>query len=753
MTTASRKRPEGARSEPEASEVGRRAARVETGLFLDGLRCAGCVNRVERELADLPGVEHASVNFTTHRALVRFDPAVVSEQGLVARVGELGYDAIPYDPAALDRPAQREAREALVRVLFAAFLAMNVMVVAAALYIGSYEDIDATTRRGLRWLAIALSVPAVTWCALPFWRGALAGLRRREITMDVPIVLGVATSFGVSIAGTLAESPHLFIDSAATIVFLILLGRTLERRARARAAGAVDRLAALTPPRALRIGPAGVEEVDAAELVPGDVVRVPPGQAVPADGRVVRGASELDEALLTGESLPVLRHPGDPVTGGTRNLLTELDVEVTASVQRGTVARLAALLERAQADKPAIQQSADRVAAWFAPGVVGIALATALVWSLAGAPVLEVALTAAAVLIVACPCALGLATPAAITAAIGRAAALGILVKRGDALEQCARVDAALLDKTGTLTEGRFAARELIVAPGVAEDELISEAASTEGSSTHPLAEAIRALAEARALEPEPREPREVRPGLGVEAGGGSARRLVGARALLDQHDVAVDPALEEAASKLADRGLSLAWVARGGRALGVIAVADPLREDASRAVARLSAMGVDVALVTGDHAGAAGLAADAAGIHEVHHAVSPEGKVGILRARRERGARVLLAGDGINDAAALAAADVGVAMARGADVTLHAADVVVRAPRLGALADLVELSRATLRRIRENLGFALVYNAVAVPLAALGVLEPLHAAIAMSLSSLVVTGNSVRLLRWSSRS
>jgi Cu2+-exporting ATPase len=717
-------------------------ASAEAGLFLDGLRCAGCVNRVERELRSVPGVVEASVSYTTHRALVRFDPARVGPDDLVARVAALGYAASPYDPEALERPARASARDALVRVLVAGFLAANVMWLSAALYIGSYEGIDEATRRALRWLVVVLSFPAVTWCALPFWRGALAGLRRLELRFDLPVVLGISTAFAASVAGTLAETRHLFADSAATIVFLILLGRTLERSASAKAAGAVGRLVALTPASALRLGPGGAERVDPRELRAGDRVLVPAGQTVPADGTLVGPATELDESLLTGESSPVLREPGAAVVGGTRNLLAEAEVVVTAPVGAGTLARLAALLERAQAERPRVQRLADRVAAVFAPAVLLAAAATAAAWAWLGAPPLEVALTAAAVLIVACPCALGLATPAAVTAAIGRAASLGILVKSGEALERCAEVDEIVLDKTGTLTEGAHRVEALATGDGVSGAELLARAAAAEGGSTHPVAAAIRAAAGAGEL---PELPRRTLPGRGVEAG---ALR-VGSLAFLREAGLEPTPALRAEAEALAARGLTLAWVAEGARVLGAVGLADAPRADAAQAVARLRRLGLGVALVSGDHARAVAHAAARAGIPDASAGVAPAGKVLRVRAARSGGARVLVAGDGVNDAAALGAADVGVAMARGADVTIHAADVVIRSPRLGALADLVALARVALRRVRQNLGIAVAYNAVAVPLAALGFLEPLPAALAMSLSSLVVVGNSIRLLRW----
>ncbi|HEY5657972.1 MAG TPA: cation-translocating P-type ATPase [Myxococcota bacterium] len=720
---------------------------AEIGLFLEGLRCAGCVNRAERALRESPGVREASVNYTSHRAWLVYDPEQTGPEALVACVEALGYTAIPYDPAALDGGPRREARHALSRVLVAAFLAGNVMLLSAALYIGSYQGLDAETRRFLRWLALALSVPAVTWCALPFWRGAWQGLRRLEITMDVPIVLGIAIAFSVGVAGTLAEADHLYMDSAAMIVFLILLGRTLESRSRARATDAVDRLSALAPATALRRTPDGFEEVPASALRVGDRVLVPAGQNIPADGRVVRGATEVDESLLTGESHPVLREPGDTVTGGSRNALGEIEIEVSAEVGAGTLARLAALLERAQASRPEIQRLADRVAAVFAPSVVAAALLTALGWQLAGAAWLETALAAAAVLIVACPCALGLATPMAVTAAVGRAAAFGVLVKSGDALEQLARVDTLLLDKTGTVSEGRFAVEE--IASDGDDDALLRLAAEAEGASTHPVADALRRAAQRRGLRLRERAQRKALPGRGVEAGEGADRLLVGSRNLLRERAVRVTSALEEAGEKLAARGLSLAWVAEGDRARGVVGLADPPRPDARDAVARLQRLGQRVSLLSGDSAPAVAIAAARAGIDASEAELTPEAKVARVTQLRERGGIIAMVGDGINDAAALAAADVGVAMARGSDVTLQAADLVVRSPRLGAVPDAIALARATLRRIRENLGFALAYNALAIPLAVLGVLQPLHAAIAMSLSSLVVTGNAARLLRW----
>ena len=729
-------------------DAGRAGRSLEDiGLFLDGLHCAGCVNRVERALRAAEGVDEAAVNYTNHRALVRFDTARSSADALVGVVQELGYDATPFDPDVLERPAAGSQRAALARLLVAAFLAGNVMWLSVALYSGSYQGMDPAVRDVLRWITLALTVPAISWCAAPFWRGAWNGLRRGELSVDVPIVAGISTAFAVGVAGTIANTSHLYMDSAAMIVFLVLLGRTLERTARGKASSAVDRLAALAPPKALLCTDDGPVEVDATSLVVGDRVRVPAGQAVPVDGRLLSGSTEVDEAPFTGESRPVLRETGDFLIGGSRNLLVEAEIEVVARPSEGTLAKMAALLERAQAERPRIQLLADRVASVFAPAVLLLAVGTAGFWLWQGAEPLKIALATASVLIVACPCALGLATPAAITASIGRAAALGILVKSGEALERCARIDAVALDKTGTLTEGRFAVREIHPAEGVSEADLLAWAAAVEGSSTHPVAEALRRAAEEAELVE--LTDRRTHPGQGVEAREGDVWMRAGSPRWLESLGISLGADLREAAAKAAASGLSLVAVARDQRALGLVALWDPPREDAAQAIEGLRRLGVESFLITGDHADAARLAAEAAGLPVVHHEQSPEDKVAQVRALRAAGHEVLFAGDGINDAAALRAADVGLAMHRGSDVTLHAADLVVRAPRLDALPTTLGLARACVARIRENLGFAVLYNLCAVPLAAAGWLEPLHAAIAMSASSLVVTGNAIRLLRW----
>jgi Cu2+-exporting ATPase len=721
------------------------SALAETGFALGGLRCAGCAARVERELRSAPGVREATVNYATERALVRFEAATTDAATLAARIESLGYRASRFDPASLDRPPELEARAALARLLVAAFLAGNLMVVSFALYFGALQDIDAELRRALRWLALALSVPALAYCALPFWRGALAGLRRRELTLDVPIVIGATTAFVASALGTLGEARDVFTDSAATIIFLMLLGRTLERSARARASAAVEHLAARAPRVALRRTESGLAQVRADSLVVGDRVLVAAGQAFPVDGRLMTGAAEIDESLLCGESVPVARSIGEEARCGTVNLVGDVEIEVTRTAATGTVARLVGLLERAQADRPRLQRAVDRVAGAFAPAVLGIAALTALGNSLAGAAPLDAALRAASVLIVACPCALGLATPAAVSAALGRAAELGLWFKSGAALERAARIDRALLDKTGTLTEGRLEVTRVLTAAGTDADRVVASAAATVGASTHPIAGAIRAEAARRTLPVLDAAERRALPGLGVEAGS----RLCGSRALLEARSVDVDAPLDAAARASADKGASLVFVADGGKALGVLALADRLRADARASVQRLRAAAVSTAVVSGDHEAAVRLAALGAGIEDVQWSASPEAKLERVRAERARGARVVFAGDGINDAAAMAASDLGFAFAQGSDVTLSAADVVSHDARLESLPVALELGRSAMRRIRENLALAIVYNAVAVPLAIAGVLGPFSAALAMSASSVVVTVNALRLRRF----
>jgi heavy metal translocating P-type ATPase len=720
-------------------------ALAEIGFALGGLRCAGCAARVERELRAAPGVREASVNFATQRALVRFDSAATDAAALARRVEALGYRAARFDPQALERPGDRDARAALARLLVAAFLAGNLMVISFALYFGALQDIEPGLRRALRWLALALSLPSLAWCALPLWRGALAGLRRRELTLDVPIVVGATTAFVAGVAGTLGEARDLFTDSAATIVFLMLLGRTLERSARTRASAAVEALAARAPRSALRRAGESLESVAAGDLVPGDRIVVARGQAFPADGRLLSGPAEIDESLLSGESLPVTRALGSEVRSGTLNLSDDAEVEVIRSAATGTVARLVGLLERAQADRPQLQRAADRVAAVFAPAVLGIAALTALGCALAGVPALDTALRAASVLIVACPCALGLATPAAVSAALGRAAELGLWFRSGAALERAAAVERVLLDKTGTLTTGQLAVTRLFAGTGCREDELAADAAGIVGASIHPVAVALRSEAARRGLAPaEVSGERRELPGRGVEAG----TACCGSAAWLRTRGVAIDPALDAAVKAEAEHGSSIVYVANASRALGAIAFADPPRADAAAAVARLRRMRLSLALVSGDHDAAVRASAALAGIGEASSEIGPEGKLLRVRAERAAGAHVAFAGDGINDAAALAAADLGFAFAHGSDVTLLAAEVVSHDARLDSLPTALALARAAMRRIRENLALALAYNAVAVPLAIAGILGPFSAALAMSASSLLVTGNALRLRR-----
>ncbi len=723
---------------------------AETGFLLEGLRCAGCVRKTEEALRAQPGVASASINYADHRALVRFDPAATSVKALAAAVEALGYQAVPYDPETLDRPERTQARAALTRLLVAAFLAMNVMWLAIALYIGTYQGMDAATQRGLRWVAVALSLPAVAWCGAPFFAGAWRGIRRRELSMDLPIALAISTAFATNAVGTWLGRTHLFVDSAAWIVFLLLLGRTLERNASARAAGAVERLRNLAPREVLRRRDGAVERVAVSELAVGDEVVIPAGELCPVDATLIAPATELDESALTGESTPVARAPGARIAAGARNLMTEIAVRVLAPASRGTLARLAALLERAQAERPAIQRSADRFAAIFAPAVLGIAALAAAVLAWQGAPALEVAFRATTVLIVACPCVFGLATPLAISAALGRAAELGVLVKSGEALERLARVKRVLLDKTGTLTEGRFALAGRALAEGTSEAELLGAAALAEGEAVHPIAEAIRAAAQRVGAGTTAQAVRETRAGLGVVAACENGVRLTaGAEGLLRELGVTLPAALVGEAAALGARGATLVWVARDARALGVLAFEDALRVDAAAFAPRLGRDGISAELVSGDHAGAVALAAERAGIATFAAGASPEQKLVRVREARAAGQPTLAVGDGLNDAAFLAAADCGLAMARGSEITLAAADAVVRSPRLGAIADLLALSRATLARIRENFAFAMLYNAIAVPLAVAGVLHPLGAAIAMALSSLTVTANSMRLLRF----
>ena len=710
-------------------------------LAVGGMTCATCALRVERALRSVPGVLEATVNLATERAVVRAMGAT-APAALIGAVQRAGYEAELTGGAA--REAHLEAQQA-------ARLRSETLRLAAATALSAPLLLPMLGVALAPWVQLALATPVQFLIGARFYRGAYKALRSGVGNMDVLVALGTSAAYFYSLWLLLTQvHPPLYFDSAAVVIALVSVGKWLETRAKRATTLAIRQLMSLRPERA-RVLREGVEvEIPIEAVAVGAVVVVRPGERVPVDGVVRSGTSELDESLLTGESLPVSRSPGEPVTGGAINGSGLLHIETRATAEHSVLARIIALVEGAQAGKPPVQRLVDRVAAVFVPAVLAVALLAWLGWWLLAGQFGAGIIAAVSVLVIACPCALGLATPTAIMVGTGVAARAGILIRDAEALELAHRLDTVVMDKTGTLTEGRPAVVAM-VAEGLSERELLRLTAAAQSGSEHPLARAVLARASAEDIALPALQSFQARPGLGLTAQLGERRLAVGNRALMRELGVPIGPG-EAAAARLEGEGRTLMWVAElsgAPRWLGLLACADALKPSAASAVRRLRAMGIETVLLTGDHAGAARPVAAALGIERVLSEVRPAEKADQVRALQAAGRCVGMVGDGINDAPALAVANVGMAMSTGADAALESASITLMRgdPRL--VADAISISRATYRKIRQGLFWAFLYNAVGLPAAALGLLNPMIAGAAMALSSVSVVSNALLLRRW----
>jgi Cu2+-exporting ATPase len=719
----------------------------EVDLAIEGIRCASCVWLNERILSRTPGVESARVNYATHRARVRFDPCRVDLAAILGRIESIGYAPRPWSETAQAGARRAEVKDLLVRLGTAFFLASQLMIYSAALYAGYFQGIEPGMRRLMEWIALGLTLPVFFYSGAPFLRAAWTGLRHGRFNMDSLVALGSGAALAFSVA-QMARGGEVYFDTAAMIVTLILLGRYLETAAKGKASEAVARLSRLAPREARVVEAGEVRRKVAVDAIrPGARVEVVPGERVPLDGRVVEGASEVDESLLTGEARPVPKVPGAAVIGGSMNLHGSFVFEVTRVGKETVLAGIIRAVEEAQDQKPRIQAVADRVVGWFVPVVLVLAAATVCGWLWHGAPLDRALMRGVAVVVIACPCALGLATPLAVLLATGLCSARGILVKGGDVLERLARVNEVVLDKTGTLTRGRPALREVAsLDEGLSRDEALRLAAAVERRSEHHVGRALVEAARALPDRPEPEvEGFEAVPGKGVRARAGGAAVLLGNRSLLEEAGVLLGEAQAEAARREA-AGDTVVLLASGGRVRALFAVSDQVRPEAPAAVAALRALGLSLSVVSGDNAATTRAVADALGIERAAAETSPTGKRERVAALQAGGRRVLAVGDGINDAPVLSQADVGLAMGRGTDITMESADAVLVRDDLRLVPEVVALSRLAYRVIRQNVFWAFFYNAAAIPLAMAGLLHPIVAAAAMAASSLFVVGNSLRI-------
>ncbi|KVV39578.1 copper-transporting ATPase [Burkholderia territorii] len=743
---------------------------------IGGMTCASCVGRVEKALAAVPGVTHASVNLATERASVHGTGALDAAT-LIAAVTTAGYRAsLAAAPdtgastaaaAHAGEPAQapdaRKRREAIrERNLVIGSAVLSAPLVLPML-VGPF-GIDAMLPG---WLQLVLASIVQFGLGARFYRAAWHAVKARTGNMDLLVALGTSAAFGLSLWMLLrdpAHPGHLYFEASAVIITLVRFGKWLEARAKRQTTEAIRALNALRPDRA-RVVEHGVErDVPLAQVRVGTTVSIRPGERVPVDGRIVSGRSHVDESLITGESLPVPKDDGDLVTAGSINGEGALVVETTAIGAETTLARIIRLVESAQAEKAPIQRLVDRVSEVFVPAILGIAVLTLVGWLIAGAGAETAILNAVAVLVIACPCALGLATPAAIMAGTGVAARHGVLIKDAQALELAQRATVIAFDKTGTLTEGRPSVTAFD-AVGIPREQALALAAAVQRQSDHPLARAVVAAHDADVVarggggtasaEAVATDARAVA-GRGVEARVGGQLLALGSTRWRDELGIVVPPGLDARAAELERAGNTISWLMRADapRApLALIAFGDTVKPGARDAVAALTARGVASVLVTGDNRGSAAAVAATLGIGEVHAQVLPDDKARVVaELKRTHGGIVAMVGDGINDAPALAAADVGIAMATGTDVAMHTAGITLMRGDPALVADAIDISKRTYRKIQQNLFWAFVYNLIGVPLAALGWLNPVIAGAAMAFSSVSVVTNALLLRRWKGR-
>ncbi|MBN1882571.1 MAG: copper-translocating P-type ATPase [Deltaproteobacteria bacterium] len=733
-------------------------------ISVGGMTCAACVRRVEKALEAVEGVSEASVNLATGRVDVRYDVGVADIAAIRAAVRGAGYDFLGVsgghtDDDPIERMRKKEERDLVTRLIVGIVLTILVFIGSMPMLFPFVRTVPDATRLPLLFL---LTTPVLFWVGGRFYRGALKALKQKTADMNSLVAVGTLSAYLYSTVAVLFPRlfsttgilPHVYFDGAAMIVTIVLLGRFLEARARGRASDAIRRLVDLSPKTARLLREGREEEVPVETLVPGDVVLVRPGEKIPTDGVIESGSTAVDESMLTGESNPVEKRVGDDVFGGTINRTGGVTFTVSKVGSGTMLARIIELVEQAQGSKAPIQRAADRVAAVFVPVVMSIALAAFLVWFflVPGTTFAQALLIFVSVLIISCPCAMGLATPVAVMVGTGLGAFSGVLIRGGESFERAYRVNTIVFDKTGTLTEGTPRVTDAVAAVGASERELLSAAATAEARSEHPLAAAIVQSAASMGITPDEVSETTALSGLGVRAVTDVGTILAGSNELFSQSGID-DAGMFDVAETYRRAGKSVVFVAKEDALLGFVALRDEPKAESREVVRELILRGVDVVMLTGDNESTAEAIARDLGIEKVVAGVLPEDKARRLANFQGKGRIVAMVGDGVNDAPALAQADVGIAMGAGTDVAIEAADVTLMRNDLTAILSALDLSRMTMRNIKQNLFWAFFYNSLGIPVAA-GVLypvagiflSPVMAATAMALSSIFVVSNSLRL-------
>ncbi len=718
----------------------------EASLILEGITCAACVWLNEKHLASLKGVLTVDVNYATQRARIRWDDSEIKLSEILQAIQNIGYVAHPYDPNRQQEILEKERRNQLRKIGIAAALGMQVMIMAVATYAGDWWGMEQKFRTMFNWISLFMTFPVVAYSGQSFFKSAWRDLKRKQAGMDVPVSLGISIAFAASVWATVTGQGHVYYDSCVMFVLFLLGARYMELAGRQKASASSERLVQLLPAMATRIDINGdTEVIPVAELCVSDKVLVRPGETIPADGRVEEGESSVDEALLTGESVPVLKQPGLLVVGGSINVESPLRIVIEKTGADTVVSEILRLLERAQGEKPKVARMADRISAWFVAGVLLLAMLTAFYWWNTD-PSMWLPITVA-VLVVSCPCALSLATPTAITAATGRLMESGLLATRGGALETLAYATHFVFDKTGTLTEGKLQLTRTVLLDdqdGIDENVVLQWAAALEEYSEHPVALTIRQ----QVAEPDRVNAEQVvnTPGGGLSGRIGNMKLSIGTVAFVAHQTGLKTP--HEGLSKLDRSSSTLVVLANEERWLAAFELTDHLRPGAHALVQGLQQAGTKVILLSGDRDNAVQEVAEKVGVDEWHGSLKPEEKLAYVQQWQQQGAIVVMVGDGVNDAPVLAGAQTSVAMGSGASVAAANADLLLMTEQLVVLQDGIQITRRMLSVIRQNLSWALSYNVLAIPAAAMGYVPPWAAAIGMSLSSLLVVANALRLTR-----
>ncbi|MEH7133102.1 heavy metal translocating P-type ATPase [Priestia megaterium] len=742
--------------EEKIEKLGYGVVSEKAEFAITGMTCAACSTCIEKGLNKLEGVTKASVNLALETASVEYSPSQIAPQDITQRVEKLGYGAKLKSEEKEEEQSYREKELSKQKGKFWFSLILSVPLLWAMVSHFTFTSFIPLPHMLMNpWVQLALATPVQFVVGKQFYVGAFKALRNKSANMDVLVALGTSAAYFYSLysslksLGSSAHTDQLYYETSAILITLILLGKLFEANAKGRSSEAIKKMMGLQAKTAVVVRDGAEVEIPVEEVQKGEVIFIKPGEKVPVDGEIIEGQSALDESMLTGESVPVDKNVGDKVIGATLNKNGFLKIKATNIGKETALAQIIKVVEEAQGSKAPIQRLADYISGIFVPIVVGIALLTFFVWYIwiapgEFAPALEKLI---AVLVIACPCALGLATPTSIMAGSGRAAEFGILFKGGEHLEATHKIDTILLDKTGTVTNGTPELTDVRIAQGYKENELLQLVASAERLSEHPLAQALVAGIKNKGIEIQDPLSFEVIPGYGVKATVQERELLVGTRKLMNQYKVNIDTALEEM-TNLEQEGKTAMLIALDGKYAGMLAVADTIKATSKEAVSRLKEMGLEVMMITGDNRQTAQAIAMQAGIEHVIAEVLPEGKAEEVKKLQQQGKKVAMVGDGINDAPALALADIGMAIGTGTDVAMEAADITLMRGDLMSIADAIEMSRKTISNIKQNLFWAMGYNTLGIPIAAVGLLAPWVAGAAMAFSSVSVVLNALRLQR-----